>query len=277
MTDLDDYLDEMGHHEATDRDIERLFDGSVDEANEFASVAGLVAALQSEAIVDVDEATIVAYTQSTVVEAANAAQQPSADSSTERVASTPLLTGFRRRVAAVAATSALFIGSLSGVAVAADHAKPGDTLYGIDRALEAIGIGNGNTDERLVEVQALFDSGEVPRGLRLAADVVNLHRPDNADASSALLDAADRVMSGGSEQSLEARDAVAGLLSHLSKSGQEFNGPKVAEIARQIGRPDDSSAGTPPVDPGPADQGQPDLPGQSGSAPESPTPPTSKP
>jgi hypothetical protein len=43
---------------------------------------------------------------------------------------------------------------MSGVAVAANRAAPGDALYGIDRALEKIGIGAGGAQERLAGAKA---------------------------------------------------------------------------------------------------------------------------
>ena len=52
--------------------------------------------------------------------------------------------------AAVVTAATVFLGGTSGLAIAADGAKPGDPLYGIDRAFEAIGIGAGEAEERFV-------------------------------------------------------------------------------------------------------------------------------
>ena len=52
---------------------------------------------------------------------------------------------------------------MTGVAVASDSAVPGDWNYGIDRALEAVGIGEGGAAERLQELAAIRKDGH-PRG-----------------------------------------------------------------------------------------------------------------
>ena len=64
-----------------------------------------------------------------------------------------------RRVMALAASVAVLF-ALSGVAMAADGAAPGDLLYGIDRAMERIGIGDGGVDERIVEFDTLIERGQ---------------------------------------------------------------------------------------------------------------------
>ena len=63
-----------------------------------------------------------------------------------------------RRVMALAASVAVLF-ALSGVAMAADGAAPGDLLYGVDRAMERIGIGDGGVDERIVEFDTLIERG----------------------------------------------------------------------------------------------------------------------
>ena len=64
-----------------------------------------------------------------------------------------------RRVMALAASVAVLF-ALSSVAIAADGAVPGDLLYGVDRAMERIGIGDGGVDERIVEFDALIERGQ---------------------------------------------------------------------------------------------------------------------
>ncbi len=283
MSGSDDYLDEMKFNDTTDQGIERLFDGSLDSLSDLAPIADLFASVRAEASVDLDEQTMASFIQSASATATTAARQRDAEGEAtspthlRRAGNGSLLASLRHRVAAVSVAAAMFVSGMTGMAVAADHAKPGDTLYGVDRALEAVGIGNGNADERLAEVQALFDSGEVPRGLSHAADLVEAYRPDNQAASIALQEAADRVKSGGSEQSAATRELVAGLLSHLSRGAQEFDGLQIADIARTIGRPDNLPSSNPPSDPGPPESHQVEPPGRSGSAPGQSTPPGNRP
>ena len=66
----------------------------------------------------------------------------------------------------------LTVGGFGGAAYAANGAAPGDTFYGLDRALEAVGIGNGGSAERLAEVKELVDHGQTAGGLEHAADIV---------------------------------------------------------------------------------------------------------
>ena len=66
------------------------------------------------------------------------------------------------RVAMAAAALVVLVMLPGGMAYAANGAKPGDLLYGLDRALEGIGIGDGGADERLAESLALVASGVEP-------------------------------------------------------------------------------------------------------------------
>lgn len=63
-------------------------------------------------------------------------------------------TRLRRKALSAASTVAILL-SASGMAWAADGAVPGDWYYGLDRALESVGIGAGGAAERLQEVAAL--------------------------------------------------------------------------------------------------------------------------
>jgi hypothetical protein len=55
------------------------------------------------------------------------------------------------RLTMAGAALALVVTMSGGLAYAANGAKPGDLLYGLDRALEGIGIGDGGEGERLSE------------------------------------------------------------------------------------------------------------------------------
>ena len=53
------------------------------------------------------------------------------------------------KVAAVIASAVVAAGGLTGVGFAADNAAPGDALYGLDCALERVGLGDGGAQERV--------------------------------------------------------------------------------------------------------------------------------
>lgn len=119
---------------------------------------------------------------------------------------------FRLRQRATAlATTVLMIAGMTGAAWAADGAGPDDWYYGIDRALEAIGIGAGGAEERLLE--AANGSGE---GLT----VTGRER------------ASDRVLSAGNgnEQSLAVRDRVSAMLD--LPAGEGSKGEAISSIAK---------------------------------------------
>ncbi|MEK7252775.1 MAG: hypothetical protein AAB198_05970 [Actinomycetota bacterium] len=138
-----------------------------------------------------------------------------------------LMDRLRARAVAVAAGVVLTVGGFGGAAYAANGAAPGDTFYGLDRALEAVGIGNGGSAERLAEVKELVDHGQTAGGLEHAADIVE----GDVGAQAALLAAAERI---GALDEVEAHEGVAALLTYLSESVGSVDGPTVAELARAI-------------------------------------------
>lgn len=138
------------------------------------------------------------------------------------------------------ALSVLMVIGLAGVAVASDEAAPGDFLYGIDRALERIGVNNGGVGERLSEASIVADEGDAVEALNHAAEAVSSESPEAADA---LLSAARTL---ATSDGIGAREEVAGMLEWMSTTdatGRAF-GQGVAERARQVGGGDG-------IDPGP--------------------------
>jgi uncharacterized membrane protein YgcG len=157
---------------------------------------------------------------------------------------------------ATAALTAVLVMGFAGAAVAADSARPGDALYGLDRALEWIGINDGGLDERLEEAQSLADDGLTDEALDLLADEIEGFSPN---AAAALAAAAERL--DARDNPSAAREGVAAMLKWMSEtpdSGREF-GQGVADLARGIGAGqggDNPDAGPPedvgnkPEDPG---------------------------
>ncbi len=273
MTNSDDYLTEMMFHRNTDTDIERLFDGSLDPDSDLASVAGLLDSLRATSSTPLDDATVATFAQAASSAAAGQRVLDGSTAAPSHAATSqrrPGLVSLRHRVASLAVAAGVFVMGLSGVAVAADNAKPGDGLYGIDRALEAVGIGDGRTTERILEVQALIDADDFPRGLQHAADLVDASGPGHSAAAIALMDAADRVVSQGSEASAATREMVAPLLRYLS-GAENIDDPTVAQLARKIGRPHAQP------DPGSAANRPPEPPGRPDFAPGRQGPPSNRP
>jgi uncharacterized membrane protein YgcG len=132
-----------------------------------------------------------------------------------------------------AALSAVLIVGLAGVADAADAAAPGDPLYGLDRALEQVGINAGGLDERLDEAQALADDGNSAEALAHLAETLDTTSPNAADALEA---AAERfgAHDNPSQAVLEDVAAMLDWMANTQESGRDF-GHGVAERAREIG------------------------------------------
>ncbi len=79
----------------------------------------------------------------------------------------------RPALAATAAAVVVVMSASAGVAYAADGAVPGDTLYGVDLALEKVGIGDGGLKERLTEASQLVARGRTQDGLDLAGNAIS--------------------------------------------------------------------------------------------------------
>jgi hypothetical protein len=125
----------------------------------------------------------------------------------------------------------------AGIAIAADGAAPGDALYGIDRAMERVGVLDGGPAERLAEAEGLVEA-DLPAAVETAGEAAAA--AGAGDAAEALDQAAARVALGGEdEQVLETREYVAALLRLIASQleGDGVDGEAVAEAARMI-RPD---------------------------------------
>ena len=269
---------EMIRQRFSDSDIERVLSGQEPESETLARLAPALVALHPEQPEAPSEETI----SRLAAEAAEIAR----DSAPERVGSSlqprsshrSSMGSLRRRLATLAAALLAFA-AMTGIAFAADGAAPGDTLYGIDRALEQIGINDGATSERIDEAKALAARGQVPDAFRHLADSVESEDGNSVEmreAADALKAAAENVRNGSADsESQDVRDSVAKMLEKMADmSGDpEFDrttfGREVAAMARLIGR--ENGAGNGP----PEDAGPPDEPGppEDAGAPEDAGPP----
>ncbi len=153
----------------------------------------------------------------------------------------------RTRLAVVMASMMALLLATAGVGLAADDAMPGDPLYGLDRALENFGVGDGMAEERLTEAVGLFESGQVGLALGHAAVTVAT-LPEQAEgktAKEALDDAAELLDGNG-----HAPAKVGELLRDLANNYGTGNGEGVAAIAKQI-RHEVAQGSAPDVPPGP--------------------------
>jgi hypothetical protein len=139
-----------------------------------------------------------------------------------------------RPVAVGVAAVFLLVVSSAGLAYAANGAKPGDLLYGLDRAAEAIGIGNGGAAERIEEAQALVAAGETPAGLTHAASVITDTASESAKA--AITEAATRLGDGPNSEDANLVNDLLGYLKQTTTTGTIDTG-LVSGLAQAIGGP----------------------------------------
>lgn len=144
----------------------------------------------------------------------------------------------------VFAASVAFATLGAGVAIAADGAAPGDPLYGLDRALERVGIAGGGAVERADEAHSLIDV-DLPEAVATAGEAAEA--AGNSNAADALAAAALRILDHGDGHADKIRHAVEDFLALISVNrenlkGKEF-GQAVAAAAQDIGAAVDLPAG----------------------------------
>lgn len=162
----------------------------------------------------------------------------------------------RPALAAAMIALAIMVSATAGVAYAADGAVPGDTLYGLDLALEGIGIGDGGLSERLNEAGRLVERGRAQEGLTHAGDAIAEVAADDEAlmaAARSMWSAAEAAGQSEAMKSSEARDMLAGRLRWMASvepTDAEF-GQAADDLAGSLIRGGQGSGG-----PGPG-QGQP--------------------
>ena len=263
MSDHDVYDDEMPTQQLTYIDAESVLTGIEPEDVSLARLNQVLMALHrpSVGVPSEEKMARLAAEASALARATKPAlAQPTPERSRVGMAALAL----RERVAALAAALVVVVG-MTGVALASDAAVPGDPLYGLDRALEVVGIGAGGLPERISEAQVLTGSGQVAEAIDHVAQAIAASTegqpdenfsPEAANATDALRAAAANVQSNDESQSREVRDAVATMLDEMADFAEnpdfdatEF-GRMIAEMARSIGGPDGAGANRPDT-PGP--------------------------
>jgi hypothetical protein len=248
----------------TERDTEALIAGRVPSDPALAPVREVLASMKATLVVEPDPRHVSAAAAQFASVAAAAAREGGLAAPGARGASP-----WRRRFAAAVGVAAVSAFGVAGAA-AADDAAPGDLLYGVDQALEKVGILDGGAQERLTEAQDLLDKGDVDKALQLTVDA--LESDGDGEAAAALHRAAVAVASQSSGDDVRAQ--VATMLQWMAgeeSRGAEF-GAAVSAFAQQIsGKADDiaEDAGRKPETPGDAGKA-PEAPGDAGKAPETP-------
>ena len=264
-----DYLGDMPTTKVLDREIELLLAGTPIEGGRLSALAPVMEMIRTQWTPAPSEAEIADFAMSAV--SAVKAAQPAAENVTtlRRPRLTPRHGGTPRL--ATVAMGVLLMSGTAGAALAANGAVPGDALYGLDRALERVGIGSGSTDERLAEAEVMSAQGRSGEAVEHAIEALSGPSGDSAAmALSALTVASENLVhtQETGDAAATANIRVSALLTYIAENigpdrgtdGREF-GQGVAQLARDIGGGDDSNgAQDPSVAPAPG-QGQSNNPG----------------
>jgi hypothetical protein len=215
----------MSKEEWSDRDLESLFAGREPTEGDLACLAPIVEAIRREA-----ENPVRPEAGAIVPALAEAAKGSAVGAPVGHRGSKP----WRRRLVTIGGVAALATVGVGSAAVASDGAAPGDLLYSVDQAFEAIGIGDGGIQERLDEATKLTENGQPDQALEHAA---NAYRKEgNDEAARALVQAAVSVQNQGAERSAEVRAQVSEMLQWMESTdaeGRNF-GQGVSERARGV-------------------------------------------
>lgn len=263
--------------ELLDRDIETLLDGGTPANTDLMPLRGIVEELRSLAHTPLSPGFVEFHATESAATAAERHSRVTARP--EPRGGTGLLQALRRRATAAAATLVMLV-STTGMAWAADGAVPGDWYYGLDRALESIGIGAGGAAERLQELEATSpeapdvavptqlpepedappEPGDTSTGLDRASTVVSRNQEENP-TTEAELGPAERVLAY-----LQQTDHVDGAVISVLARGDRSQPDTPVDIPG-AGRSD--QAGERSNNASPENKGKPESPGKSGES-ESP-------
>ncbi len=269
MSDSSDYQGEMfAPLSISDTDAEALMTGADGVRSDLADLADVLGSIRTagQAFGDTDISRL-ARAAALEARALPAARLDAA----QAAARSEWMARMAPRVAVGALALIMLVVSSTGLAFAANGAKPGDMLYGLDRAAEVLGIGDGGANERIAEAHALVASGAVAGGLTHAAAVLPA-TPDNETAKAAIQKAATRVQGEPQGPSSYVAEQVGTLLSYLrlATAAGTVNTGTLAGFAEAIGEPPAEAPGQSGDTPGltgttPGQSGA--TPGQSGTTP----------
>ncbi len=187
----------------SDGEIEGLLRGAPDLDGDLAEIAQVLNTLRGQGVPGPDAD----YTELYAAAARESRLTPLERFAMERVPAGRDLRTLVGRAAMPIAALVMLVAVTGGLAYEANGAKPGDLLYGLDRAIEAIGIGDGGSDERLAEAFALAALEAEGFEEELAAGVVGIGS-GSADRGEepAASDSAEREPLGSLDEGEASRD-----------------------------------------------------------------------
>ncbi len=220
----------------SERDIEAVFAGRVVREPELVEVQALLTSMREALVVEPPADHVSAF----------AAVLAQAAQDAPRVEPRKAKSSLRRRLVAIGVGVGISAFGVAGAAVA-NEAAPGDPLYGVDKALESVGILNGGTSERLQESEVLAKRGDVDGAVALTVKALDGDGQQGAAAALERAVAAVKSQSSGDD----VRAQVSSMLAWMSqqKRGADF-GANVSERAKEIIAANSGSKAKVPADPG---------------------------
>lgn len=219
MSHSDDYRYAVSNTEFVDQDVERLISGESPRDPQVAELAPFVDALRSYRTVvpsiDAPERLV-----AQAAESVRSSQQSHLDLVPLRADLLPdrRPSWLATRAAAAVTAFVLLIG-VSAVAFAANVSIPGDALYGLDRALEAVGIGDGSVEERLVEADTLVADGDDVEAITLLGETVYRETTKgNVEGAVVAQDQLEQVTFSTSGDVVAARQKVEAVTAYITRS-----------------------------------------------------------
>lgn len=244
MTDSGDYRDDMTRKHVTD-ELEDLLDAIGPDEGSPSLLAEFLYQLESLGTSHPEDVVRSRHLAMLMDEAALMVEDPVVKVSAgplvhrRRFAFRSLVTGFLLN--ALIGTAA-FAAVGAGAAVASDGATPGDLFYGLDRALERVGINSGGAEERIEEAMELVGRGRHRRAMETLQEAIEDLTDDPANATSveALRKASDQVATvrnsepSGYQDTQVFRDQVADLLGVIATEMEngKVDGTRISEMAR---------------------------------------------
>jgi hypothetical protein len=237
MSASDVYGDEMPTTRFSDQDVERLLSGDRPEDVALAQLAPILKSLHGTVVTPVE--SHVQQFATSAAEAARAArsEDPGSAATQTRLSRSRRTLATLKRKLATGLAAVLALSGMTGIAAASDGAAPGDALYGIDRALEAIGLSDGGAAERIAEAQALFDDGLVSEAIEHAAEAVpDIDARQSETGVEALLAAAASVTGTDPEEADEVRTRVGEMLTWMADNASSADGVTGREFGQEVAR-----------------------------------------
>ena len=219
MSRSDDYRYDVSNTEFVDQDVERLISGESPGDPKMAELAPFMDALRSYRTV-VPSIDAPEHLVAQAAESVRSRQRSHLDLVPLRAESRPdrRPSWLATRAAAAVAVFVLLVG-VSAVAFAAHVSIPGDALYGLDRALEAVGIGDGSVDERLIEADTLVAEGEDLEAITLLGETMYRETTKgNVDGADVAQRQLERVALSTSGDVVAARQKVEAVTAYITRS-----------------------------------------------------------